>query len=77
MTCTRIGPPTLRPYGTNLVAAGTDLRTAQTLLRHQNLNTIAIYVQVYPKRVEAIDRLNPFAVCRTPRGRSADMKPFA
>jgi site-specific recombinase XerD len=38
-----------------------DLRTAQTLLRHQNLNTTAIYVQVSdPKRVEAIERLDPF-----------------
>jgi integrase/recombinase XerD len=47
-------------YGTNLVASGADLRTAQTLLRHANLQTTAIYVQVSdPKRVEAIDRLNP------------------
>ena len=47
-------------YGTKLVGDGTDLRTAQTLLRHANLNTTAIYVQVSdPKRVEAIDRLNP------------------
>jgi integrase/recombinase XerD len=48
-------------YGTKLVADGADLRTAQTLLRHANLNTTAIYVQVSdPKRVEAIDRLDPF-----------------
>lgn len=48
-------------YGTTLVGDGADLRTAQTLLRHQNLNTTAIYVQVSdPKRVEAINRLNPF-----------------
>jgi integrase len=55
-------PHSLRhSFGSNLVAAGTDLRTAQTLLRHQNLNTTAIYVQVSdPKRVEAIDRLDPF-----------------
>lgn len=45
-------------YGTKLVAGGTDLRTAQTLLRHANLNTTAIYTKVYDgKRVEAIDRL--------------------
>ncbi len=45
-------------YGTNLVASGADLRTAQTLLRHANLQTTAIYVQVADgKRVEAIDRL--------------------
>jgi integrase/recombinase XerD len=48
-------------YGTRLVGDGADLRTAQTLLRHANLNTTAIYVQVSdPKRVEAIDRLDPF-----------------
>jgi integrase/recombinase XerD len=47
-------------YGTKLVADGTDLRTAQTLLRHVNLNTTAIYVQVSDvRRTEAIDRLNP------------------
>lgn len=45
-------------YGTNLVASGADLRTAQTLLRHCNLQTTAIYVQVADgKRAEAIDRL--------------------
>jgi hypothetical protein len=38
-----------------------DLRTAQTLLRSANLQTTAIYVQVADgKRVEAIDRLDPF-----------------
>jgi integrase/recombinase XerD len=48
-------------YGSKLVAEGADLRTAQTLLRHANLNTTAIYVQVVDeKRVEAIDRLDPF-----------------
>jgi integrase/recombinase XerD len=52
-------------YGSKLVADGTDLRTAQTLLRHANLNTTAIYVQVAdPKRVEAIDRLDPSAASR-------------
>jgi integrase len=46
-------------YGTSLVAAGADLRTAQTLLRHANLQTTAIYVQVADvKRAEAIGRLN-------------------
>ena len=48
-------------YGTNLVSTGADLRTAQTLLRHANLQTTAIYVQVADaKRVEAVDRLDPF-----------------
>lgn len=45
-------------YGTKLVAAGADLRVVQSLMRHANLNTTAIYTQVSdPKRVEAIDRL--------------------
>lgn len=48
-------------YGSTLVGDGADLRTAQTLLRHANLNTTAIYVQVSdPNRVEAINRLDPF-----------------
>jgi integrase/recombinase XerD len=48
-------------YGTNLVATGADLRTAQTLLRHANLQTTAVYLQVSdPQRSEAIDRLDPF-----------------
>jgi site-specific recombinase XerD len=53
-------PPRLRHwYGSKLVADGTDLRTAQTLLRHVNLNATAIYVQVSDeRRTEAIDRLN-------------------
>lgn len=45
-------------YGTNLVLGGADLRTAQTLLRHVNLTSTAIYTQVADtRRVEAIDRL--------------------
>ncbi len=45
-------------YGTTLVASGTDLRTAQTLLRHSNLASTAIYTEVYDdRRIEAIDRL--------------------
>jgi integrase/recombinase XerD len=48
-------------YGTDLVTTGADLRTAQTLLRHANLQTTAIHVQVADeKRSEAIDRLDPF-----------------
>lgn len=47
-------------YGTTLVGDGADLRTAQALLRHENLNTTAIYVGVRDeKRTEAIDRLDP------------------
>jgi site-specific recombinase XerD len=33
-------------FGTWLVRSGTDLRTAQTLLRHASLATTAIYVEV-------------------------------
>jgi integrase/recombinase XerD len=45
-------------FGTNLVGSGADLLTAQKLLRHSNLQTTAIYVQVADgKRVDAIDRL--------------------
>jgi len=48
-------------YGTNLVASGAYLRTAQTLLRHSNLASTAIYTEVTDdRRVEAIDRLDPF-----------------
>jgi integrase/recombinase XerD len=48
-------------YGSNLVATGTDLRTAQTLLRHANLQTTAIYIAVADeKRSEAVDRLDPY-----------------
>jgi site-specific recombinase XerD len=56
-------------YGSKLVADVADLRTAQTLLRHANLNTTAVYVQVSdPKRVEAIDRLDPFGSSSTRSG---------
>jgi integrase/recombinase XerD len=49
--------------GSTLVGDGADLRTVQTLMRHVNLNTTAIYVLVRDeKRVEAIDRLDPFGV---------------
>lgn len=45
-------------YGTNLVAAGADLRTVQTLLRHENLASTAIYTEVTDeRRVEAINAL--------------------
>lgn len=55
-------PHSLRHFfGSQLVANGADLRTAQTLLRHSNLETTAIYVAVHDqKRVEAIGRLDLF-----------------
>ena len=49
-------------YGTTLVGDGTDLRTAQKLLRHASLATTEIYVDVADiRKAEAIDRLDPFA----------------
>ncbi|WP_240757558.1 tyrosine-type recombinase/integrase [Nakamurella flava] len=49
-------------YGTTLVQSGTDLRTAQTLLRHANLNTTEIYTQVDDRmRRAAVHRLDPGA----------------
>lgn len=45
-------------YGTTLVTSGADLRTAQTLLRHSNLASTAIYTEVTDdRRIEAIGRL--------------------
>lgn len=46
-------------YGTELVRSGTDLRTAQSLLRHASLATTAIYTAVADEgRAAAIDRLH-------------------
>lgn len=48
-------------YGTTLVSSGTDLRTTQTLMRHEQLNTTARYVLIAdPRLSEAINRLNAF-----------------
>lgn len=43
-------------YGTALVRNGVDLRTAQTLLRHESLATTAIYVEVSDKTRSAAIR---------------------
>lgn len=40
-------------YGTELVAAGADLRVAQELMRHSMLSTTAIYVGVADTRKRA------------------------
>lgn len=49
-------------FGTALVEAGVDMRTVQTLLRHQNLSTTAIYTAVSDRRqADGIERLDPFA----------------
>jgi hypothetical protein len=64
----------LRPAGATLGRHRTDAGAglahhAQTLLRHANLQTTAIYIQVADgKRVEAIDRLAPFASRPRPVG---------
>jgi integrase len=50
-------------FGTELVRSGADLRTAQTLLRHGNLSTTAIYVQIADtQREKAVLRL-PIVTC--------------
>lgn len=49
-------------YGTTLVRTGTDLRTVQTLMRHQELTSTAIYTEVADEtKADAIDRLDPHA----------------
>lgn len=46
---------------TELVDTGTDLRTVQDLARHASLTSTQIYTQVNDRRrVEGIDRLNPW-----------------
>lgn len=50
-------------FGTSLVRAGVDLRTVQTLMRHQELSSTAIYTEVADEtKAAAIDRLDPFAL---------------
>lgn len=49
-------------FGTALVEADVDLRTVQTLMRHQSLSTTAIYTQITAARQDqGIQRLNPLA----------------
>jgi integrase len=50
-------------FGTALVRAGVDLRTVQTLMRHQNLTSTAIYTAVADEqRAKGIQLLDPFGV---------------
>lgn len=52
-------------FGTALVEAGVDIRTIQTLMRHQNLASTAIYTEVSAKRrAAAIDLLDPYQLAR-------------
>ena len=52
-------------FGTALVKAGVDLRTVQTLMRHSNLTSTAIYTLVADEqRIDGIGRLDPFGVGR-------------
>lgn len=45
-------------YGTELLANGTDVRVVQTLMRHENLSTTAIYTRVSVEQQRAaLDRL--------------------
>lgn len=68
-------------FGTALVAAGVDLRTVQTLMRHSNLTSTAIYTQIADEqRADGIQRLDPFGVgtLRPPavsRGRVSNATP--
>lgn len=48
-------------YASTLLDDGADLRTVQELLRHASIQTTQVYTKVKDsKRVEAVDRLNPF-----------------
>ncbi len=48
-------------FGTALLESGVDLRTVQTLMRHQDLTSTAIYTRVSDQRqAEGIERLDPF-----------------
>ena len=50
-------------FGTALVRAGVDLRTVQTLMRHRNLTSTAIYVEISnEQRSKGIQLLDPFGV---------------
>lgn len=48
-------------YASTLLDDGADLRTVQELLRHTSIQTTQVYTKVKDvRRVEAVDRLDPF-----------------
>lgn len=48
-------------FGTALLESGVDVRTVQTLMRHQDLSSTAIYTQVSAQRqADGIQLLDPF-----------------
>lgn len=50
-------------FGTALVRAGVDLRTVQTLMRHQNLSSTAVYTAIADeRRAKGIQLLDPFGL---------------
>ncbi|UVO12021.1 site-specific integrase [Mycobacterium sp. SVM_VP21] len=50
-------------FGTAPVRAGVDLRTVQTLMRHQNLSSTAVYTAIADEqRAKGIQLLDPFGL---------------
>jgi site-specific recombinase XerD len=63
-------------FGTALVRAGVDLRTVQTLMRHSNLTSTAIYTQIADEqRTNGIQRLDPFGVANLKPARQQQVTP--